>query len=74
MFTQLGAWSKNAQSNDQLATLKAASVGTLYLGRVATEFSHKGADNQFDGQVRTSDIYLNEDGSAGRLQQIDPAV
>ncbi|OJW75879.1 hypothetical protein [Thiobacillus sp. 65-1402] len=74
VFTQLRVWSKDAQSNDQLATLKAAGVGALYLGKVATEFSHKGADNQFDGQVRASGIYLSEDGSAGSLQQIDLAV
>ncbi|MCD6705773.1 MAG: hypothetical protein LT080_04870 [Thiobacillus sp.] len=74
VFTQLRVWSKDAQSNDRLATLRAAGVGALYLGKVATEFSHKGADNQLDGQVRASGIYLNEDGSAGSRQQIDLAV
>lgn len=74
VFTQLGIWSKDAQGNDQLATLKAAGVGALYLGSTSTEFSLKDASNQPAGQVRSSGIYLNEDGSAGSLQQIDLAV
>lgn len=74
VFARLQVWSKDAQGNDQLATLKAAGVGALYLGNVSTEFSVKDANNQLDGQVRSSGVYLNEDGSAGSLQQIDLAV
>lgn len=74
VFAKLQVWSKDAQGNDQLATLKAAGVGALYLGNVSTEFSVKDAGNQLDGQVRSSGVYLNEDGSAGSLQQIDLAV
>lgn len=76
VFTQLSVWSKDAQGNDQLATLKAAGIGALYLGSTATEFSLISPDvnHQLDGQVRSSGVYLNEDGSAGSLQQIDLAV
>lgn len=76
VFTQLSVWSKDAQGNDQLATLKAAGVGALYLGSTATEFSllSPDANHRLDGQVRSSGIYLNENGSAGSLQQIDLAV
>lgn len=74
VFSQLRVWSKDAQQNDHLATLKEAGVGALYLGNVATEFSHKNADNQLNAQVRSSGIYLNENGSLGSLQQIDLAV
>lgn len=74
VFTQLGVWSKDAQGNDHLASLKAAGVGALYLGSTATEFTYKDASNQTDGQLRSSGIYLNENGSAGSLQQIDLAV
>lgn len=74
VFAQLQVWSKDAQGNDQLATLQAAGVGALYLGNVSTEFSIKDASNRLDAQVRSTGIYLNENGSAGTLQQIDLAV
>lgn len=76
VFTRLSIWSKDAQGNDQLATLKAAGIGALYLGSTATEFSllSPDANRQLDGQIRSSGIYLNEDGSPGSMQQIDLAV
>lgn len=74
VFSQLRVWSRDGQGNDQLETLKAAGVGALYLGNAATEFSIKDASNRLDGQVRSSGIYLGENGSAGTLQQIDLAV
>lgn len=74
VFAQLRIWSKDAEGRDHIATLKEAGVGALYLGKASTEFSIKGAGNLLDGQVRSSGIYLNENGSAGTLQQIDLAV
>lgn len=74
VFSQLKVWSKDTHGNDQLATLQAAGVGALYLGNAATEFSLKDASNRLDGQVRSTGIYLNENGSAGTLQQVDLAV
>ncbi|PWB58611.1 MAG: hypothetical protein C3F18_02210 [Nitrosomonadales bacterium] len=74
VFSQLKVWSRDAQGNDQLTTLKAAGVGALYLGNASTEFSLKDASNRLDGQVRSSGIYLSESGSAGTMQQIDLAV
>jgi hypothetical protein len=74
VFSQLNVWSKDAQGNDQIATLKEAGVGALYLGNAATEFSVKDASNRLDGQIRSTGIYLGENGSAGTMQQIDLAV
>ncbi|MBZ0104502.1 MAG: hypothetical protein K8H84_02620 [Sulfuricella denitrificans] len=74
VYSHLGIWSKDAQGNDQLTSLKAAGVGALYLGSAATEFSLKNTENRLDGQLRASGIYLNENGSVGTLQQIDLAI
>lgn len=74
VFDQLGVWSKDAQGNDHLATLKEAGVGALYLGNVSTEFSIKNASNRLDGQIRASGVYLGENGTVGSVQQIDLAV
>ena len=74
VFNQLKVWSKDAQGNDQFASLKEAGIGALYLGNASTEFSLKDTNNQLDGQVRSSGVYLSEDGGAGSVQQIDLAA
>ena len=71
VFAKLKVWSKDAQGADHLASLKEAGVGALFLGNATTEFSLKDADNSLDGQIRSSGVYLNENGSAGSMQQVD---
>lgn len=74
VFSKLLVWSKDAQGQDQLQTLAQRNVGALYLGSVATPFSAKDAENQLQGQVRSSGVYLQENGAVGTLQQVDLAV
>ncbi|MFA7239589.1 MAG: hypothetical protein WC091_05700 [Sulfuricellaceae bacterium] len=74
VFAQLKVWSKDAQGKDSLTGLKQSGVGALYLGAAATPFEIKTGSNDSLGAVRASGIYLNENGSAGTLQQIDLTV
>lgn len=74
VYQQLRIWSKDASGNDQLQTLKLANVGALYLGKTATPFSLNNSDNLNLGQVRSSGVFLSEDGKAHALQQIDLSV
>lgn len=70
-FTQLKLWQPNAQGEGGLVSLKQAGVGALYLGRVASPFTLADGSGQEQAKLRSSGVYLNEDGSAGALQQID---
>ncbi|MHB9118943.1 MAG: hypothetical protein ACYC2R_11810 [Burkholderiales bacterium] len=74
IFSKLSIWTKDAQGKDQLTSLAQAGIGAIYLGHVSSEFSLKDAQNNLDGQVRSSGIYLNENGTAGTVQKIDLAV
>lgn len=74
IFSALRVWSKDAQSNDSSSTLADTGVGALYLGNVASPFAIKGDDNQAQGQVRSTGLYLKQDGSTGTLQQVDLAT
>jgi len=74
IFAALRVWSRDAQGNDSLSTLADKGVGALYLGNVASPFAIKGNDHQTQGQVRSTGLYLNQDGSAGTLQQVDLAA
>ena len=69
--TRLRIWSKDAAGQDQLLTLLESNVGALFLGRVETPFSIKGSDNELQGQVRATGMFLREDGGAGTMQQLD---
>lgn len=67
-------WSKDAAGKDSLDTLVQRNVGALYLGNISTSFELKDAANTSQGRVRSSSVYLNENGSAGMLQQVDLVV
>ncbi|MBB1072963.1 VCBS repeat-containing protein [Rhodoferax sp. 4810] len=71
IYNSLRIWSKDESGNDQLMSLGQRGVGAIYLGHVATPFAIKNTDNELLGQVRSSGVFLNENGSAGTMQQID---
>lgn len=54
--------------------LTEAGVGALGLARVETPFAFKDEALRTLGQLRSSGVYLREDGGAGLLQQVDLAV
>lgn len=70
-FGQLQVWTRTTDAKEQLLSLSEAGVGAIALGNVATPFSLKNDSNQLLGKIRSSGIFLQEDGSAGTIQQID---
>ena len=74
VYSQLRIWTKDGSGNDTLSTLAQKKVGALYLGNVSTLFDIKNSQNQLDGQIKSSGIYVNENGTTGTVQQIDLAV
>ena len=73
-YSQLRVWTKDSAGKVQLSTLKQADVGAINLASVATPFDLKTADNDLQGQIRASGIYLKESGGAGSVQQVDLTV
>lgn len=74
VYTQLKVWIKDVSGNDSLSTLAQTNVGAIYLDNIGTPFDLKNGQNRLDGQIKTTGVYLNENGSAGTVQQIDLAV
>jgi hypothetical protein len=70
-FNQLSVWTRDKNGKDTIQSLAAAGVGAIALSRVATPFELKTNTNELVGQIRTSGIFLQEQGSAGTIQQID---
>ena len=75
IFNQLKIWTKDEDGKDQLIDLKKAGVGALHLGKASTEFSlNSQEDNKTNAVIRSTGIYLKENGEAGTLQHVDLAV
>ena len=73
-FDKLLLWSPAGEGADSLRTLAERNVGAIYLGRINTQFDLNDRNNEQLGQVRTSGVYLNENGTPGTIQQIDLVV
>ena len=73
-FAKLTLWLKDDSGTEQIRSLKSMGIGAIYLGRVATQFALNDGQNQSLGQIRKSGVYLNEDGSGGRVKQISLAI
>jgi hypothetical protein len=74
IYDKLRIWAKDESGNDQLIALGAKGIGAIYLGNIDTAFAYKDSANDLQGQLRTSGLFLRENGSAGLVQQIDLAV
>lgn len=74
IYERLRIWSRDPEGKDQLLALGLAGVGAIYLGRVETPFELNNAANEQRGAVRSTGVYLSEDGTPGTVQQIDLVV
>lgn len=75
IFKDLKIWTKDEDGNDVLIDLLEADVGAIYLGNAETEFSLKNAENNdTNGIIRKTGIYLKESGGVGTVQHVDLAV
>ena len=74
IFDSLRIWTRDEQGRDQLLALGAKGIGAIYLGHITTPFELRNSGNELQGAVRESGLYLQEDGVAGTLQQIDLVV
>ncbi|HEY3418339.1 MAG TPA: hypothetical protein VGM23_15800 [Armatimonadota bacterium] len=74
IFNNLQVWTKGTDGADQLSSLATVGVGAICLGNARTEFSLLDNSQALQGQVRSTGVFLNEDGSVGTLQQVDLAT
>lgn len=71
VFDRLQVWRLGADAVPRLQGLADAGVGALYLGRAAGDFALRDAQQAELGRVRATGLYLNTQGQAGVLQQVD---
>ncbi|MFO1282554.1 MAG: hypothetical protein U1F51_08790 [Burkholderiales bacterium] len=73
-YRRLRVWTPDADGGGTLVPLAEQGIGAIHLGRIATPFDLRSTANESLGAVRTTGVWVGEDGAAGTLRQIDLAV
>jgi hypothetical protein len=73
VFSQLSVWTKDENGQDRLISLKDAGIGAISLQSAATGFDLTRADNELQGRLKSTGIFLFENGKAGFIQEMDLA-
>lgn len=73
VWDKLKIWCKDENGKDVLYRLADKGVGAICLQNVSTDFTLKGEQGRTKGAVRSSGVFLYEDGSAGTIQHVDVA-
>ncbi len=71
VFVRLKVWMGVGGENAQLMSLSELGIGAVYLGRASTAFSLKDTDNNLLGALRSTGVFLFENGRVGTVQQLD---
>jgi len=71
VYSQLRVWKPSAQGSGVMETLKQAGVGAIYLGAESTPFQLKNSKDTTVGDVAETSVYLNDNGTAGTIQEVN---
>lgn len=74
VFSKLRLWTKNGAGEDTFSPLAELGVGALGLAHLQTPFEVKNSRNQLQASVLASGVFLQENGGAGSIQQLDLTV
>lgn len=73
IWSKLKIWCQNEDGTNTLYKLSEKGVGAICLQNAATDFALNNAANQTNGYIRSTGIFLYEDGNVGTVQHLDLA-
>lgn len=73
VWSKLKIWCKDENGKDVLYRLADKGVGAICLQKAETDFTLKGGDGRTNGAIRSTGIFLYENGNAGTVQHVDVA-
>lgn len=73
VWEKLKIWAKDQNGNDVLYRLADKGVGAICLQNASTDFTQKGLGGQTLGAVRSTGVFLYENGNVGTVQHVDVA-
>lgn len=71
VFEQLSVWVGRTQGKDSLLSLRQIGVGAIGLMSAKTPYTLETQNGETAGAVRSTGVYVKEDGGVGTVQQID---
>lgn len=71
---KLKIWIQQKDGTSKLYRLEEKGVGAICLQNVSTNFTHKNSKGEVNGAIRSTGIFLYENGLAGTLQHLDLAA
>ena len=74
IWDKLKIWVMDEDGNQQLYSLAEKGVGAICLQNSATNFAINDADNQTKGVIRSTGVFLYENGNVGTVQHVDMAL
>lgn len=74
VFDKLRIWERGPDGTSKLMSLGEVGIGAIYLKDATTLFDLSDDKLDMQGRVRTSSIFLREDGTAGSVHEIDLVV
>lgn len=73
VWNKLKIWVKDENGQDVLYRLADKGVGAICLQKADTQFGLLGKDNRTNGVIRSTGVFLYENGNAGTMQHVDVA-
>ena len=71
IWNKLKIWCKDESGKDVLYTLRDKEVGAICLQNTATDFALNNEENVSNGFIRSTGIFLYENGNVGTVQHLD---
>lgn len=71
VWSKLKVWCRDETGKDVLLSLRESGVGAICLQNQATEFALNNAENVSQGYLRSTGIFLYENGNVGTVQHLD---
>lgn len=73
VWSKLQIWCRDEDGKDVLYRLADKGVGAICLQKASTDFTLRGAEGRVNGQIRSTGIFLYENGNVGTIQHLDVA-
>lgn len=74
IWEKLQIWIQNENGESELYRLADKGVGALCLQKASTDFSQRDSDGNVSAAIRSTGIFLYENGNVGTLQHLDLAI
>ncbi|NLX64607.1 MAG: hypothetical protein GX022_07535 [Clostridiaceae bacterium] len=74
IFYKLRIWTLDEKGNKILLALGQVGIGAIYLGNIRSEYGLKTSGNSSLGQIRSTGIFLKENGQVGTIQHVDLVI